>query len=189
MALYSGRDLIAVCGLSKGQVRRIADATGIRKIGELRFVSGFPYRAGEIPGLSADARGTWHLDSRKSGNHFLSDDFDGWVYPDGSHYSCADFPAAAAVYAASHGAATFSVPDLRGKFFKGHTQYDLARDPATGNTYGLLEEVPMYSSEVKSHYHSINDPGASIDTSLSILSGFVFCAAGNAGKKDRSKVY
>lgn len=109
MALYSGDDLIAVCGLTKGQVRRIADAYGIRKIGELRLAAGFC----DVKGLKKEGN-VWHLDPQ------LSDDFDGWVYPDGSEYFCADFPTASAVYAVSPTATTFRVPDLRGKFFKGH---------------------------------------------------------------------
>ena len=73
MALYIGEDLIAVCGLSKGQVRRIVDTYSMRKIGELRLATGLY----DVKGLKKEGN-VWHLDP------LLSNDFDGWVYPDGS---------------------------------------------------------------------------------------------------------
>ena len=178
MALYIGEDLIAVCGLSKGQVRRIVDTYSMRKIGELRLATGFY----DVKGLKKEGN-VWHLDP------LLSNDFDGWVYPDGSQYFCADFPAASAVYAVSPEATSFCVPDLRGKFFKGHVQNQLVRDPSTGTTYDLLEEVPKYNKTLKAHNHGIADPKIGIETQLTILSGFVFCAAGNAGTANRTKIY
>lgn len=65
-------------------------------IGELKFVTDKKHR-------------TVNIDS---------DDFDGWVYPDGSQYNVSDFPDAATVF--GHSGTTFNVPNLT-EFFCGDT--------------------------------------------------------------------
>lgn len=63
------------------------------------------------------------------------------------------------------------------------------RDPSTGQTYGLLSAVPKYNKTLKAHNHGIADPKTGIKTEMTILSGFVFCAAGNYGRAKRTMTY
>ena len=109
MALYSGSDLIAVCGLSKAQVRRIVESLGVRKIGELRFISGFPFPSNAVPGLRKEG-GVWRLDPSNAA------DFNGWVYPDGRALLSDEFPDAWEAFGTSYGCSeddgTFNIPAL-----------------------------------------------------------------------------
>jgi len=91
MALFSGRDLIAITNISKNNIENIIVNLRLRKIGELRFMSDYPCTAA-IPGLSYDGTiAAYRLDPRKSGDEALSDRFDGWVYPNGSRFLSRDF--------------------------------------------------------------------------------------------------
>lgn len=49
--------------------------------------------------------------------------------------------------------------------------------------------MPKYNKTLKAHNHGIADPDVGIKTEMTILSGFVFCAAGNAGTANRTKTY
>jgi len=92
MALFSGHDLIAVTSLSESQIGAIASRLGVRKIGELMFLSKYPHDA-SIPGLTYDnSVGAYKLDDRKNADgSALSDNFSGWVYPNGARFVSKDF--------------------------------------------------------------------------------------------------
>ena len=113
MSVFSGKsstalDMIADSSVSRRRCEEIYDEMCPVVIGELRFVS-------QAVGPSAKglvkSGGVWSWPG--------TEDFDGWVIPDGSRFSSGDFPAASAEYGSSGG--SFAVPDLNGKFFKGDT--------------------------------------------------------------------
>jgi len=111
MSIYSGKnasalDLIAKHSVTKKDIELIYDEVAPTIIGELKFVSSFE----SLSDLGlVRSGGVWSWGRTR--------DFAGWVYPDGSAFSAADFPAAAAEYGAAGG--SFNVPNLQDSFFRG----------------------------------------------------------------------
>lgn len=106
-------------GNSAAELDVIADSTVSRRVCEDIYAEMNPVRIGELKFVSQAVTsqpegllledGVWRWMGRA--------DFDGWVFPDGSRFSSADFPGAAAEYGSDGG--SFAVPDLDGKFFRG----------------------------------------------------------------------
>ena len=190
MALFSGRDLIAITNISKNNIENIIVNLRLRKIGELRFMSDYPCTAA-IPGLSYDGTiAAYRLDPRKSGDEALSDRFDGWVYPNGSRFLSRDFQQAAQIYNRGNAALTsFTVPDLTNKFFTGCGPSQPIIDPQTYISYNPLDNVPNCNHIPLKHSHNINEAGATATTAMTIKNGFQFVAGGNAGTNDKYKSY
>ena len=189
MALFSGHDLIAVTSLSESQIGAIASRLGVRKIGELMFLSKYPHDA-SIPGLIYDSSvGAYKLDDRKNADgSALSDSFSGWVYPNGARFVSKDFQQAANIYNKGNTSLTsFTVPDLTDKFFKGHGPAKNIVDPATYQTYMPLDTVPHCNHVPKKHSHSINERNKTVSTNMTIKNGFQFMAASNAGTTVKHK--
>lgn len=189
MALFSGHDLIAVTSLSESQIVAIASRLGIRKIGELMFLSKYPHDA-SIPGLTYDnSVGAYKLDDRKNADgSALSDNFSGWVYPNGARFVSKDFQQAANIYNKGDTSLTsFTVPDLTDKFFKGHGPAKNIVDPVTYQTYMPLDTVPHCNHVPKKHSHSINEKNKTVSTNMTIKNGFQFMAASNAGTTVKHK--
>ena len=79
------------------------------------------------------------------------------------------FAAIGTTYGVGDGSTTFNLPDLRGEFVRG---WDDGRGVDTGRAIGTTQ-----SDELKSHTHTINDPGHSHSTAAgggggSIIAGF-----------------
>lgn len=77
----------------------------------------------------------------------MSEEFDGWVYPDGSEYSAEDFPEAWLVYRSSTESGTFRVPVLS-SFFRlnpGTKKSDAIRLEA-----GNVTAIPAHKHNIRS---------------------------------------
>lgn len=98
----------------------------------LRYVDDDPY-VGEVKMLTDLGRRT--VDIR-------SEDFDGWVYADGSSYSQSDFPTAYVRFRGSNG--RFSVPRLE-QFFRGTT-----------NSGDVFSNKVFYSNPLAKHSHTMH---------------------------------